>query len=254
MTAGIAGATGVRSMATAQLKDGANLARPTESQYAYQELERILFIHCSPATWRGIEHDDGKTNIREINPTKLDVNQWCEAAKSWDARMILYVAKHVGGFCWWQTDTTEYSIKNTPYKNGKGDVLKDISDACRKHGLKFGVYVYSGDPAWGAGVGSGGRTEDPSKQEAYNKVLRQQLTEAWTRYGEINEVWFDGSCSIPIEDLVKKHLSGAVIMQSPYATIRYVGNERGLAPYPAWNTLKSEDLKTGGGHGGSRRP
>jgi len=221
------------------------LARPTETQYAYHELERIMFIHFHPGTWHGVEYDDGKTYLQEISPTKLDVNQWCEAAKSWDARMILYVAKHCGGFCWWQTDTTEYSIKNTPYKDGKGDVLKEISDACRKHGLKFGVYVYPGDPAWGAGIGSGGRAQDPSKQEAYNNVLRQQLTEAWTLYGEITEAWFDGSCSIPIEDLVKKYLSGAVILQSPQATIRWVGNEAGLAPYPAWNALKSGDLKTG---------
>jgi alpha-L-fucosidase len=221
------------------------LAKPSAAQYAYHELERIMFIHFHPGTWHGVEYDDGKTDLREINPTKLDTDQWCEAAKSWDAKMILYVAKHCGGFCWWQTDTTEYSIKNTPYKDGKGDVLKEISDSCRKHGLKFGVYVYPGDPAWGAGIGSGGRTRDPTKQAAYNNVLRQQLTETWTRYGEITEAWFDGSCSIPIDDLVEKYLSDAVILQSPQATIRWVGNEAGLAPYPAWNSLNSEDLKTG---------
>lgn len=223
----------------------AHLARPSDVQYEYQELERIMFIHFHPGTWHGVEYDDGKTDLREINPTKLDTDQWCEVARSWGAKMILYVAKHCGGFCWWQTDTTEYSIKNTSYKNGKGDVLKEITESCKKYGLKFGVYVYPGDPAWGAGIGSGGRTHNPAKQEAYNKVLRQQLTETWTRYGDIDEAWFDGSCSIPIGDLVEKYLSGAVILQSPHANIRWVGNEAGIAPYPAWNSLKSKDLKTG---------
>jgi len=225
--------------------DPEKLARPTNAQYRYHELERIMFIHFHPGTWHGLEYDNGKTDLREINPTKLDTDQWCEAAKSWGAKQILYVAKHCGGFCWWQTDTTEYSIKNTPYKDGRGDVLREITDSCRKYGLKFGVYVYPGDPAWAAGIGTGGITADPAKQEAYNEVLRQQLTETWTRYGEIFEAWFDGSCKVPIADLVETHLSEAVILQSPQANIRWVGNEAGLAPYPAWNSLSSKDLATG---------
>ncbi len=237
--------TGLAGGAENSKDPAVKLARPSDAQYEYQELERIMFIHFHPGTWHGVEYDDGKTDLREINPTKLDTDQWCEVAGSWGARMILYVAKHCGGFCWWQTDTTEYSIKNTPYKNGKGDVLREITESCRKYGLKFGVYVYPGDPAWGAGIGSGGRTHNPANQEAFNKVLRQQLTETWTRYGEIDEAWFDGSCSIPIADLVEKYLSHAVILQSPQANIRWVGNEAGIAPYPAWNSLKSKDLKTG---------
>jgi alpha-L-fucosidase len=221
------------------------LARPSQVQYDYQELERIMFIHFHPGTWHGVEYDDGKTDLHEINPTKLDTDQWCEVAQSWGAKMILYVAKHCGGFCWWQTDTTEYSIKNTPYKNGQGDVLNEITDSCKKYGLKFGVYVYPGDPAWGAGIGSGGRTQDPTKQQAYTQVLRQQLTETWTRYGPIDEAWFDGSCIIPIDDLVESYLGNAVILQSPQATIRWVGNEAGIAPYPAWNAVQLKNLKTG---------
>ena len=230
---------------TVRAAEEVKLAKPTKAQYEYHELERILFIHFHPGTWVGREHDNGKTDLKIINPTKLDTDQWCRAAKSWDAKMILYVAKHCGGFCWWQTDITEYSIKNTPYKDGKGDVLREITDACKKHGLKFGVYVYPGDPAWGSGIGSGGRTRDPSRQEAYNKVLRTQLTETWTKYGNIDEAWFDGSCSIKIDDLVDKYLKNAVILQSPQANIRWVGTEKGVAPYPAWNSLKSKDLKTG---------
>ncbi len=221
------------------------LARPSAAQYAYHELERIMFIHLHPGTWHGVEYDDGKTDLNEINPTRLNTDQWCEAAKSWGAGQILYVAKHCGGFCWWPTDATEYSIKNTPYKDGQGDVLREITDSCKKHGLKFGVYVYPGDPAWGAGIGTGGITADPARQAEYSKVLRQQLTETWTQYGPIHEAWFDGSCKVAVADLVEEHLPDTVILQSPQANIRWVGNEAGLAPYPAWNSLRSADLKTG---------
>lgn len=86
------------------------------------------------------------------------------------------MAKHTGGFCWWQTNTTDYGIKNTPWKNGKGDVLKELSESCKTYGLDLGIYVYPGDETWGAGIGSGGITKDTLKQEGYNIVFRQQLT------------------------------------------------------------------------------
>ncbi len=144
-----------------------------------------MFIHFGPATWQGREYDDLSTPLERINPRRLDTDQWCETAIDWGAKEILFVAKHTGGFCWWQTETSEYSIKNTPYKNGKGDVLKDLSESCEKFGLNLGIYVYPGDNTWGAGIGSGGRTKDPAKQEAYNRVFRQQLTETLTRYGDV---------------------------------------------------------------------
>ena len=101
------------------------------------------------------------------------------------------------------------------------------------------------DDVWGAPSGSGGSTKDPSKQEAYNRVFRQQLTEVLTRYGTISEVWFDGSCVIDVSDLLKQYASSAVIFQGPQATIRWAGTESGKLPYPAWNSLKSQDLRTG---------
>jgi hypothetical protein len=109
------------------------------------------------------------------------------------------VAKHTGGFCWWQTDTSKYSIKNTPWRGGKGDVVAELARSCCKGGLKLAIYVYPGDDNWGAYIG-GGKTRDPKKQEAYNKVYRRQLTEVLTRYGPISELkgkihgakWADG--------------------------------------------------------------
>ncbi|MGV8090566.1 MAG: alpha-L-fucosidase [Mangrovibacterium sp.] len=100
----------------------------------------------------------------------------------------------------------------------------------------------------GAGLGSGGRTKNSARQETYNKIFRQQLTEVLTKYKSMKEVWFDGSCVIDISDILQKYASDAVIFQGPQATIRWVGNERGIAPYPNWYTVKQSDLKTGISH------
>ncbi len=203
------------------------------------------FVCLDPCTWQGREYDNHSTPLSAINPAQLDTDQWCRAAKLWGAKEILFVAKHTGGFCWWQTDTTKYGIKETAWKDGQGDVLAELSASCRKHDLTLGIYVYPGDDTWGAPMGSGGRTRDPAKQEAYNQVFRQQLTEVLTRYGKITEVWFDGSCVIDVSDILQQHAADAVIFQGPQATIRWPGTESGKLPYPAWNSLLSQDLKTG---------
>jgi alpha-L-fucosidase len=221
---------------------------PTPAQLYWHKQERIMFIHFAPNTWTGLSQDDNSLPLNRINPSQLDTDQWCRTAKLWGARMIVFVAKHSGGFCWWQTNTSEYSVKNIPWRNGKGDLLADISKSCTKYDLDLGVYIYPGDKTWGAGLGSGGKTKDPAKQEAYNKVFRQQITEVLTRYKPMKEVWFDGSCVIDISDILKKYAKDAVIFQGPSATIRWVGNERGVAPYPNWYTLSSSDLKTGTSH------
>ncbi len=223
----------------------AELPKPSPQQYAWHEQEREMFVCLDPATWQGREYDNHSTPLSEINPAKLDTDQWCRAAKLWGAKEILFVAKHTGGFCWWQTETSNYGIKEAPWKNGKGDVLAELSKSCRRHGLALGVYVYPGDDQCGAGIGSGGRTKDPAKQAAYNKVFRQQMTEVLSRYGEMREVWFDGSCVIDVSDILAKYAPNAVIFQGPCATIRWVGTESGRAPYSAWDSLMLADLKTG---------
>ena len=204
-----------------------------------------MFVCLDPCTWQGREYDNHSTPLSAINPRQLDTDQWCRAAKLWGAKEILFVAKHTGGFCWWQTETTKYGIKDTAWKAGQGDVVAELSASCRKHGLNLGIYVYPGDDTWDAPMGSGGRTKDPSKQEAYNRVFRQQMTEVLTRYGKITEVWFDGSCVIDVSDLLKQHAADGVIFQGPQATIRWPGTESGRLPDPAWNSLPAKDLLTG---------
>ena len=228
-------------------------ALPSPQQVQWQNMERTMFVHFAPNTWQGTELDNRSTPFSRINPEKLDVNQWIDAAESFGAQMIIFVAKHVGGFCMWQTESTDYSIKNTPYKNGKGDVLDELAKACFKRGMRLGVYIYPGDDTWGAYLGGGGKTKDPAKQEAYNKVLRMQWEEVLSRYGnQIHEIWYDGGLVVPLEDIVKKYSPNAIVFQGPFASIRWVGNEQGIAPYPAWNGVKAKDAKTGvatGDHG-----
>jgi alpha-L-fucosidase len=228
--------------------DGSALPEPSTAQLRWQNYERIMFVHFSANTWqthRGAdnEYDDLSVPLIRINPSKLNTDQWCEVARSWGAKMILFVAKHAGGFCSWQTNTTDYGIRNTPWRKGRGDILADLSRSCEKYDLDLGVYLYPGDPHWGAG--NGGLTADSSKQEAYTRIYRQQLTEVLTRYGQIREVWFDGSCRINVDDILKDYASDAVIFQGPMASLRWVGTEDGYAPFSNWYTLSSKDLKTG---------
>lgn len=223
------------------------LARPSASQYAYHEQERIMFVCLDPATWQGREYDNHTTDLKDMKLPKLDVDQWCDAAKSWGAKEILFVAKHTGGFCWWQTETTDYSVKNIAWEDGKGDLVDEVARACKRHGLKLGMYIYPGDDQWGARIGSGGRTSDPAKQEAYNKVLQRQWSEVLSRHRDnIIELWFDGSCYVPLSDVFDQYVGDRVVyLQGPYANLRWVGTESGIAPYPGWNTLKKKDLDTG---------
>lgn len=222
-----------------------NSPLPSDAQLRWHAYEQIMFIHLSPATWQGREYDNGSTPLSAIQLSGLDTDQWCEVAKSWGARMIIFVAKHAGGFYWWQTETTDYGIRNVSWKDGEGDVLGELAASTKKYGLDLGIYVYPGDEQWGAGIGSGGITKEPSRQEEYNLVFRKQLTEVLTNYGRISEVWFDGNCHIPVEDILKEHAAEAVIFQGKMASLRWVGNEDGIAPYPNWYTLKNPDLKTG---------
>lgn len=218
---------------------------PSQAQLSWHEKERIMFVHFGMATWQAREYDNHTTDLSIVNPRKLNTDQWCKVAKSWGAKMIIFVAKHTGGFCWWQTETSDYGVKEIPWKDGKGDVMKDLSESCKKYGLELGVYIYPGDDHWGAGIGSGGICEDPNKQEAYNKIFRQQLIEVLSRYGKISEVWFDGNCKIPVSDILEKYAKDAVVFQGSDASLRWVGNEDGVAPYPNWYTLDTRDLKTG---------
>ena len=221
---------------------GTPRAIPTADQLAWQDMEIGMFVHFAPNTFQNKEYDDLSTPLSAINPD-IDTDNWAECAVNLGARYIVFVAKHVGGFCMWQTKTTDYSIGHTPWKGGHGDVLADLSASCKKYGLRLGVYLSPRDNYFGAGLG--GVCKNPAKQAAYNAMYREQLTEVLTRYGQMVEIWFDGSSVVPTSDLVHKYAAHAAIFQGPDATIRWVGNEMGFAPYPLWDAESVADARSG---------
>jgi alpha-L-fucosidase len=219
------------------------LAVPSADQTKWQDLEMGMFIHFAPNTWQGVEQDNLSTPLSDINPKQLNTDQWAATAVDLGAKYIVFVAKHSGGFCMWQTDTTKYSIGNTPWRGGHGDVLADVTASCRKFGLKLGVYVSPRDAKHDAGIG--GLCKSPAQQKIYNAIYRRQLTEVLSRYGSMVEIWFDGSNVIPVGDILDRYSSHAMIFQGPHATIRWAGNEDGFVPYPGWNSISAADAKTG---------
>ena len=218
------------------------IAQPTAAQLAWQDLELGMFVHFGPNTWQDQEYDDRSTPLDTIKPD-IDTDQWVETAVGMGARYIVMVAKHVGGFCWWQTDTTEYSVRNIPWRNGSGDVMADLARSCAARGVQLGVYLSPRDDSVGAG--GSGRCATPEAQAAYDRLYRHQLTELLSRYGPIMELWLDGSSVVPTSDIVSRFAPEAMIFQGPDATIRWVGNEDGFAPYPCWNALAAIDAYTG---------
>jgi alpha-L-fucosidase len=217
------------------------LALPTGNQRLWSDLEVGMFVHFGPATW--MDAATGRTPPPASLALDIDTDQWVSVARDLGARYVVMVAKHQEGFCMWPTRTTDYGILTTPWKGGHGDVMADLAASCRRAGLRLGVYLSPRDDNFGAGVG--GKCDTPGKQAVYNLFYRQQLTELLTRYGDIAEVWFDGSIEVPVADILTAYAPNAMVFQGPQATIRWVGNEDGFAPYPSWNTLAARDAATG---------
>ncbi|MBM3495533.1 MAG: hypothetical protein FJX72_14610, partial [Armatimonadetes bacterium] len=225
------------------------LAKPTPAQYAWHEQERIMFLCLGVATWLGTEYDtDGKFDIGKMDPASFDADAVCRAAQSWGAKEILLVASHVGGFCWWPTATTEYCVRNIPWRGGKGNLVKELADACRRHGLSIGVYLYPDDVRFTKSMGRGGRTDDPARQEEWTRLFRTQWEEVLTMCGPdlVREVFLDGGCVMDLSDILARLAPNAVVFQGRNATIRWVGNEAGVARDPNWNSLTRSDLLSGG--------
>jgi len=217
-------------------------ALPSLAQLSWLDLEVGMFVHFAPNTWQDQEYDD-RSIPADLLPFTADAEQWADTAVALGARYVVLVAKHVGGFCLWQTTTSEYSVRNTSWKGGRGDVMAELAEACRARGLGLGVYLSPRDDFYGAGLS--GRASTPEKQQLYNGVARQQLTELLTRYGPLVEIWFDGGSVVPVGDLLEQYAKGAMVFQGPQATIRWVGNEDGFAPDPVWNALAKADAATG---------
>lgn len=155
---------------------------PTADQMRWQEMEYYSFVHFSLNTYTDQSWGYGDESINLFNPGKLDCRQWARICKQAGMKGIIITAKHHCGFCLWPSKYTEYSVKNAPWKNGKGDVVREMADACKEYGLKLGIYLSPWD-----------RNHPDYGKPEYITYFRNQLTELLTNYGPIFEIWFDGA-------------------------------------------------------------
>ncbi len=155
---------------------------PSNNQLRVQEMEEYAFVHFSLNTYTDQSWGFGNEDVNLFNPEKLDCRQWARVCKQAGMKGIIITAKHHCGFCLWPSEYTDYSVKNAPWKNGKGDVIREMADACKEYGLKLGIYLSPWD-----------RNRADYGTAAYITYFRNQLTELLTNYGPIFEVWFDGA-------------------------------------------------------------
>jgi alpha-L-fucosidase len=211
---------------------------PSPSQLAWQQLEYYAFVHFGMNTFTDHEWGEGRADPIIFSPTALDCRQWARVVRDAGMKGIIITAKHHDGFCLWPSNTTTYSVRSSRWRDGKGDVLKELSEACREYGLKFGVYISPWDrnhPLYGT--------------PAYNRVYKDQWREVLTSYGEVFEAWLDGANDQKkrmVYDFdgffrtIRQYQPKAVIFSDAGPDIRWVGNEKGFAGETNWSTRDNE--------------
>lgn len=225
-----------QGVTTEQKIDMASRLVPTPQQLEWQQMEFTCFLHFGINTFTGREWGDGTEDPSLFNPTELDCEQWVRALKEGGFKMAIITAKHHDGFCLWPTKTTKHSVASSTWKNGKGDVVRELRKACDKYGLKFGVYLSPWDR----------NAECYGQGEAYNNFFIEQLTELLTNYGEVHEVWFDGANGEGPNGKKQEYDWDAVLktirrLQPKAVTaimgddVRWVGNEGGLGRATEWS-------------------
>ena len=212
---------------------------PSPRQVAWNCMEFYGFVHFGLYTFDR-EHEFA-TGPEIFNPVNFDARQWVKAYKAAGMTGLLLTCKHHEGFCLWPSKYTEFSVKNSPWKDGKGDIVKEVSEACREEGLKFGVYLSPWDVH-----------EETYETPAYNDYFCNQLTELLTEYGDIFYVWFDNACGEGLNgrkqvydfpryiELIRKYQPNAVIFNDFGPDIRWCGNEAGKPRHSEWAVIPSE--------------
>ncbi len=229
---------------------------PAAKQLAWHELEQYAFIHFTTNTFTDKEWGFGDEPETVFNPTQLDARQWARIVKAAGLKGIILTTKHHDGFCLWPSEYTEHSVKNSPFREGKGDLVREVSDACKAYGLKFGVYLSPWD-----------RNHPDYGTPAYVDYYRNQLRELFTHYGPIFEMWFDGANggdgyygganeARKIDgstyydwhktlDLVREMEPDILFFSDAGPDIRWVGNEKGIAGQTNWNSITPDTLFAG---------
>lgn len=229
---------------------------PSERQRLWQEMEYYAFIHFNMNTFTNKEWGYGDELPSTFNPSELDTDQWARIIKDSGMRGIIITAKHHDGFSLWPSIYTEHSVKNSPWKNGKGDLIRDLSKSCKKYNLKLGIYLSPWD-----------RNHKDYGSRNYITYFRNQLTELLTNYGDIFEVWFDGANGgsgyygganeirkvnkktyydwINTHKIIRKLQPNAVIFSDAGPDVRWVGNEKGYASKTTWSNIYRDSLYGG---------
>lgn len=236
------------ALALASLADGPKPLEPLPSarQLAWHRLEYYAFIHFGPNTFTDREWGQGTESEKLFNPTDFDARQWARVAKAAGMKMIVLTCKHHDGFALWPSKYSKHTVAQSPWRGGKGDVVKEVSRACKESGLKFGIYVSPWD-----------RNHPTYGTPEYNEVFNKMLTELLTQYGPVSEVWFDGAngegpngkrqaydWSLFI-GTVRKHAPMACIFSDAGPDIRWVGNEDGYAGETNWGMLHRDRFSPG---------
>jgi alpha-L-fucosidase len=218
---------------------------PSPRQFLWQQMELTAFIHFGINTFTNKEWGDGTEDPQLFNPTQLDAEQWVLTLKNAGFGIVILTAKHHDGFCLWPSNYTEHSVKNSPWKNGQGDVVKEVADACRRLNVKFGVYLSPWDrnsPYYGS-----------DNTNEYNDYFVNQLTELLTNYGTINEVWFDGANGEGVGGKVQQYdrprwyatirtLQQDAVIAISGPDVRWVGTETGYGQETEWSVI-SRNIK-----------
>src|SRR3984893_13919308 len=211
---------------------------PSPQQVRWQDLEFGVLVHFGTNTFLGLEWGDGTAPPGVFNPDAVDPEQWVRAAQSAGARYIVLVAKHHDGFCLWPTEESDYSVKSSTWKGGKGDLVAEVAAAARKHGMKFGVYLSPWD-----------RHEPRYKDSAaYDDYYESQVGDLASHYGQLVEFWLDGAGSGGHVHDFRRYVEQLRVYQPntlvfadvalfDYGDIRWVGNEDGFIPYENWNVI-----------------
>lgn len=217
---------------------------PSHRQTEWFRREKSIFFHFGINIFTDMEWGDGTEDPSIFNPGQLDCRQWIKTISDAGFKAAILTAKHHDGFCLWPSKYTQHSIKNSPYKNGNGDIVKEFTDACAEFGIKAGIYLSPWD-----------RHEKTWGTPEYDDFYTGQLTELLTNYGKIWEVWWDGAGSTEADynwerwaTTVRKLQPDAVIFGSlgatPFVDTRWVGNEKGFAGNPCWATIDASSLET----------
>ena len=221
-------------------------AIPAQNQIEWQQLEYYMFIHFGPNTFTDVEWGDGKEDPEVFNPTRLDCRQWAETAKAAGMKGIIITAKHHDGFCLWPSKYSTHTVRESAWKDGKGDVLQELSEACREYGIKFGIYL----SPWDQNHPSYGTPE-------YNQLFANTLDEVLSKYGAVFEQWLDGANGegpdgkkqvydwALFHETIYRNQPRAIIFSDVGPGCRWIGNEAGVAGETNWSTLNIEGFAPG---------